>query len=156
MKLIHSPQHRVLVGLGYADAFQAADHVMEILEFEPIGLEGMEGSIIEALKRKKAPHVDLLPPEGGGFLMVSEFGADEAERANDLARQLVERLKLVPDPPLFRESTARARRAPFGNCARPDLARLRLPPALLPSGRVGTMPQWRRRNWAGTYATFAN
>src|SRR5258707_8078884 len=44
VKLIHSPQHRVLIGLGYEDAFHAADHVPEILEFGPIGLEGFEGS----------------------------------------------------------------------------------------------------------------
>ena len=29
--LVRSPQHRALVGLGYADAFEAADHVPEIL-----------------------------------------------------------------------------------------------------------------------------
>src|SRR5229473_3827614 len=36
LKLIHSPQHRALVGLGYSDAFCAADHVPEILQFHPI------------------------------------------------------------------------------------------------------------------------
>ena len=40
VKLIHSPQHRTLVGLGYKDAFAAADHVPEILKLQPIGLEG--------------------------------------------------------------------------------------------------------------------
>lgn len=53
LELIHSPQHRTLVGLGYEDAFHAADHVMAILEFQPIGLEGMEGSIIDGLKEEK-------------------------------------------------------------------------------------------------------
>src|SRR4029079_6137833 len=43
--LIESPQHRSLVGLGYADTFAAADHVMEILPFTPIGLEGFEGAM---------------------------------------------------------------------------------------------------------------
>src|SRR4029453_6028156 len=33
LKLINNPQHRSLVGLGYPDAFAAADHVPEILEF---------------------------------------------------------------------------------------------------------------------------
>jgi FAD/FMN-containing dehydrogenase/Fe-S oxidoreductase len=109
LQLIPSPQHRVLVGLGYADAFQAADHVMEILEFEPIGLEGMEGTIIDALKRKKAPNVDLLPP-GDGFLM-AEFGADDPQRASDLARQLVERLKHLTDPPVTKIYSASEARA---------------------------------------------
>jgi len=49
-RLISSPQHRSLVGLGYADAFAAADHVPEILAFDPIGLEGFEGAIIDGLR----------------------------------------------------------------------------------------------------------
>ena len=61
-----------------ADAFSAADHVPEILEFEPIGLEGFEGSIVDGLERKGAPHLELLP-EGRGFLLV-EFGSDDPAR----------------------------------------------------------------------------
>src|SRR5260370_32836833 len=59
LKLIHSPQHRVLVGLGYADAFHAADHVPEILEFGPIGLVRFEGSIVEGLLRQVAANLEL-------------------------------------------------------------------------------------------------
>ena len=100
VKLIHSPQHRVLVGLGYDDAFHAADHVPEILEFTPIGLEGFEGSIIDGLRRKGAPNLELLPP-GGGLLLV-EFGADDAQEANSAALRLMERLKNVSAPPGMR------------------------------------------------------
>src|SRR5438445_11165326 len=60
LSLIHSPQHRTLVGLGYSDAFLAADHVPEILSFEPIGLEGFEGSIIDGFRKKGAPNLELL------------------------------------------------------------------------------------------------
>jgi FAD/FMN-containing dehydrogenase/Fe-S oxidoreductase len=97
LKLIHSPQHRTLVGLGYKDAFEAADHVPEILEFYPIGLEGFEGSIVEGLRRRKAPNLELLP-EGRGFLLV-EFGADDPGQTQSVARQLVDRLQRVTDPP---------------------------------------------------------
>ena len=100
LKLIHNPRHKVLVGLGYKDAFFAADHVPEILEFEPIGFEGFEGTITEGLRRKGTPNVDLLP-EGGGVLLV-EFGSDDAEHAQELAAQLMNRLKQVPDPPVMR------------------------------------------------------
>ena len=86
VKLIHSPQQRSLVALGYKDAFEAADHVMEILELHPIGLEGMEGSIIDALKQRRAPNIELIP-EGGGFLLV-EFGADDPKEAQNLADNL--------------------------------------------------------------------
>jgi FAD/FMN-containing dehydrogenase len=49
--LVRSPQYRSLVGLGYADTYAAADHVMEILPFAPIGLEGFEGAMIDGLAR---------------------------------------------------------------------------------------------------------
>ena len=109
LKLIHSPQHRALVGLGYKDAFEAADHVPEILELCPIGLEGFEGSMIDGLARKGAPNLDLLP-EGRGFLLV-EFGSDDPSQSEDLARQLVERLKHVADPPSARIYTKKEARA---------------------------------------------
>ena len=75
VRLIPSPQHRALVGIGYPDAFVAADHVPEILSFEPIGFEGFEGSIVDGLRRKGAPNLDLLP-QGRGIVLV-EFGSDD-------------------------------------------------------------------------------
>jgi FAD/FMN-containing dehydrogenase/Fe-S oxidoreductase len=109
LKLIHSPRHRTLVGFGYKDAFLAADHVLEILELKPIGLEGFEGSIVDGLRRKGAPNLDLLP-EGGGYLLV-EFGSDDANHSRDLAQQLIERLKGVADPPTARLYTAKEAKA---------------------------------------------
>jgi FAD/FMN-containing dehydrogenase/Fe-S oxidoreductase len=109
LKLIPSPQHRVLVGLGYEDAFHAADYVPEILEFGPIGLEGFEGSIVDGLRKKGAPHLDLLPA-GGGYLLV-EFGADDAAEANRAALRLTDRLKNVSAPPSVRIYTSAEARA---------------------------------------------
>jgi len=100
LKLIHSPQHRTLIGLGYSDAFFAADHVPEILQFHPIGLEGFEGSIVDGLRRKGAPNLELLP-EGRGILLV-EFGADDPNEGHQLAIQLIDRLKKVRDAPNVR------------------------------------------------------
>ena len=109
LKLIHSPQHRALVGLGYPDAFFAADHVPEILRLRPIGLEGFEGSIVDRLQRKGAQDLDLLPA-GRGFLLV-EFGADDPNEAQQLAVELVDHLKQVsgaPNARLYSKSEARA------------------------------------------------
>jgi len=109
LKLIHSPQHRTLVGLGYEDAFSAADHVPEILRFRPIGLEGFEGSIVDGLQRKGAPNLDLLPA-GRGFLLV-EFGADDPNEAQQLAARLLDHMKQVrgaPNARLYSKSEARA------------------------------------------------
>jgi FAD/FMN-containing dehydrogenase/Fe-S oxidoreductase len=109
VKLIPSPQHRALVGIGYHDAFVAADHVPEILTFQPIGFEGFEGSIVDGLRRKGAPKLELLP-EGRGIVLV-EFGSDDAQHARSLAEQLMDRLKQMPDPPntrLYTPAEARA------------------------------------------------
>jgi FAD/FMN-containing dehydrogenase/Fe-S oxidoreductase len=109
LRLIHSPQHRALVGLGYKDAFLAADHVPEILPFQPIGLEGFEGSIVDGLQKKGAANLDLLP-EGRGILLV-EFGADDPDEARRRALELLDRLKNVADPPSSRLYTAKEARA---------------------------------------------
>jgi len=108
LKLIHSPQNRALVGLGYQDAFFAADHVPEILQFHPIALEGFEGTIVDGLQRKGAPNLELLP-EGRGILLV-EFGADDPNEPRHRAMQLIDRLKHVSEAPsarLYSESEAR-------------------------------------------------
>ena len=108
LTLIRSPQHRSLIGLGYPDAFAAADHVPEILEFHPIGLEGFEGSMVDGLRRKGAPHLDLVP-DGRGYLLV-EFGSDAAEEASQTAARFVEWVKRLPNGPSVRlYSTTEAR-----------------------------------------------
>src|SRR6202044_1820888 len=93
----------------YKDGFEAADHVMEILEFDPIGLEGFEGSIVEALRKKRAPNIELLP-EGGGFLLV-EFGGDDPAEVQETAKKLVERLNRLAGAPsarIYNPAEARA------------------------------------------------
>jgi FAD/FMN-containing dehydrogenase/Fe-S oxidoreductase len=100
VRLIESPQHRSLVGIGYSDAFSAADHVPEILPFGPIGLEGFEGTIVDGLKKKKAPHLELIP-EGRGILLV-EFGSNDPDEAEKTADKLIDTLKQTADPPNMR------------------------------------------------------
>jgi FAD/FMN-containing dehydrogenase/Fe-S oxidoreductase len=100
VKLIHNPQYRSLVGIGYKDTFEAADHVPEILKFGPIGFEGFEGSIVDGLRRKGMDGLELLP-EGRGIVMV-EFGAASRAEADRLALQLVKQLKLTAGSPNLR------------------------------------------------------
>src|SRR5439155_6764011 len=42
---------RVLVVLGYPSVYEAADHVMQIRAFRPIGLEGMDDVLIRDMKK---------------------------------------------------------------------------------------------------------
>jgi FAD/FMN-containing dehydrogenase/Fe-S oxidoreductase len=108
-RLIPSPQHRILVGLGYSDACAAADHVLEILEFDPIGLEGFEGVMVDALRRKGAPNLNLIP-DGQGILLV-EFGSDDPSEAGARAERLIARMQRLPRAPharLYSTEEARA------------------------------------------------
>ena len=83
--LKHSPQHRRLVVLGFADPFIAADYVPRVLTFHPIGLEGFDGLMVDYMLRKHLAVKDvLLLPEGRGFLLC-EFGADTGADADALA-----------------------------------------------------------------------
>jgi FAD/FMN-containing dehydrogenase/Fe-S oxidoreductase len=85
--LKHSPQHRRLVVLGFADPFIAADHVPAVLEHKPIGLEGFDGLLVDYMLRKHLAVEDvLLLPEGRGFLLC-EFGADSAEDVEAIAER---------------------------------------------------------------------
>ena len=109
VKLIHSPRYRALVGLGYADTFAAADHVPEILEFHPIGLEGFEGSMVDGLRKKGAPHLDLVPA-GRGYLLV-EFGSDTADDVDEAATRFVSWISQIRDGPSVRRYNANEARA---------------------------------------------
>ena len=81
----------------------------EILEFQPIGLEGFEGSLVDGLRKKGAPNLDLMP-EGRGYLLV-EFGFNDPEQARQTAEHFIERMEQLADPPNARLYTATEARA---------------------------------------------
>jgi FAD/FMN-containing dehydrogenase/Fe-S oxidoreductase len=105
LRLVKSPQHRIVVGLGFADAFIAADHVPLVLEHSPIALEGFDGLLLEFLRRKNmaTEQVKLLPA-GNGFLL-AELGADTEAEAQALAAQLAEAALSFPAKPSVRVYT---------------------------------------------------
>ncbi|HEX7003084.1 MAG TPA: FAD-binding and (Fe-S)-binding domain-containing protein [Trueperaceae bacterium] len=102
VKLVPQLPERALVVLGYPDIFSAADHVTEVMGTRPVGVEGMDDTLVGYMKRKGLhPHdVDLLP-EGGGWLLV-EYGADSQEEALRRARELAERFSEREDAPSVR------------------------------------------------------
>jgi FAD/FMN-containing dehydrogenase/Fe-S oxidoreductase len=85
LQLVRSPQFRTLVGVGFEDIFIAADFVPQLLTHPLIGLEGVDGLLLEALRRKQKSlsSLELLPP-GEGFLLC-EFGADSQASSDALA-----------------------------------------------------------------------
>ena len=103
-RLVASPPQRVLVVIGWPDIYICADHVPQIMEHRPIGLEGFDDIIVNA-SRRKGLNLDALAllPTGSGWLMV-EFGADSADEAEAQARHLMETLDrsaTTPDMRLF-------------------------------------------------------
>lgn len=86
LRLIPSPQKRILVAIGFPDVFIAADHVPEVLEYDPIALEGLDELFIGFVKRKNL-HADFVKklPEGRAWLF-AEFGADDPQGEDSAAR----------------------------------------------------------------------
>jgi len=88
LKLIPSPQHRALVLIGYEDAPTAADHVPEIMEFGPIGLETFDRRLVDnELRKGFKRHPELLP--GGEAWLLVEFGGERSEEADGQAEEMI-------------------------------------------------------------------
>jgi len=92
-RLVYSPPARSLLVIGYPTVYDAADHVPRVLEFGPIGLEGLDDLLIEAEKAKNLnPRGIKLLPEGGGWLF-AEFGGETRDEANEKARKAMDALR---------------------------------------------------------------
>jgi FAD/FMN-containing dehydrogenase/Fe-S oxidoreductase len=102
LNLVHSPPARSLLVLGYPDVYAAGDHVPEINESRPIGLEALDYKFIYDLRKKhlQLDHLKLLP-EGKGFLLV-EFGGETKAESDALARRLMARLKTRAGAPTMK------------------------------------------------------
>jgi FAD/FMN-containing dehydrogenase/Fe-S oxidoreductase len=88
VRLHPAPRVRVLVVLGYEDVVRAAESVPEVLQAEPIGLEGMDRFLVDNdyVRRSYRDTLALLPP-GNAWLLV-EFGGETLEEARERARRL--------------------------------------------------------------------
>src|SRR5207302_3927735 len=70
----------------------AADHAPDVLEFGPIGLEGVDDRLVEDMKIKRVHPEDIrLLPEGKGWLLC-EFGGQSKEEADAEARRCMKAL----------------------------------------------------------------
>lgn len=77
VQLMEAPHSRTLVVLGYPDVFEAADDVNRILDFKPIGLEGLDEFFVRNMKKRGLHLAEIAQlPEGQSWLLV-EFDAEE-------------------------------------------------------------------------------
>jgi FAD/FMN-containing dehydrogenase/Fe-S oxidoreductase len=101
-RLVESPQHRLLLVIGYPDVYQCADHVPDIMAHKPIGLEGFDDRLVSYSRLKGLnPKGLALLPEGGGWLL-AEFGANSPAEAEAQAQSLMAALTAGPAPPNMR------------------------------------------------------
>jgi FAD/FMN-containing dehydrogenase/Fe-S oxidoreductase len=109
VRLVHNPPKRALAVLGYPDIYRAADHIMDVLPYMPIGLEAMDARLYEHVHQKHDPHeryLALLPP-GCGWLF-AEFGGATADEAKEKAEELRRRLEKLPNAPSIKIVTDEA------------------------------------------------
>lgn len=92
LRLVESPQNRVLLVVGYPDVYVAADHVPEVVASGVIGLEGFDDVLVSNMRKKRLNprELDLLP-RGSGWLL-AEFGGATPHEAEEKARALLARL----------------------------------------------------------------
>src|SRR5581483_9313711 len=93
LNLVHSPAERVLALLAFEDVYKAADAVLEVLDYGPIGLEGIDHLLVEFIREKHLHPEDLeMLPRGHSWL-IAEFGADTADEAAAKAQRLIDGFK---------------------------------------------------------------
>ncbi len=138
VSLIYNHPERVLLVLGYPDVYRAADHLMEVLEFAPIALEGIDHRLYDNIQKKggeHSRHLKLLP-EGKGWLIV-QFGADTQEEAKETAQKLCEKLKAGGNPPSMKLLTDKSERDNLWNVREAALGATAFVP-----GEKDTWPGW--------------
>lgn len=102
LRLVWSPPARSLLVLGYPDVYSAADHIMEIREHKPIGLEGVDDHLVDDMKKCGIHPEDVeLLPAGGGWLLV-EFGGHTKAESDGKARKLMAELKRSSSSPTMK------------------------------------------------------
>jgi len=130
VRAVPRPKQLVLVTLGFADVYVAADAVPWILEHHPEALEGFDQQLVDFGRTKGLDAVRLLPT-GCAFLVVELGGAtlDEARGRGDALMQQARRepactgSTLLIDP-VERDSVWRLRESGLGSGApRPGFPR---------------------------------
>ncbi len=83
---------RTTAVVQYDELPDAAEHVSEILEWKPIGLEALDDVLFqdEKLEHMDALGLQKLPRAGKGAWLLVQFGADTAEEVRDVSRRFQE------------------------------------------------------------------
>ena len=99
VRLLHKPAAKCLVVLGFSDAYEAADRVVQIAEYNTTAIEGIDHVLVQSIKNKQMhlQYLDLLP-EGSGWLLV-EFSGESTDDCDAQAKRMMQALKCAANPP---------------------------------------------------------
>lgn len=98
-KLVSNPPARSLLVFGYPDIFMAADNVVEPVKFGPVGLEALDDTFMDYMKKKHMHPPDMsFMPEGSAWLLI-EFGGKDKAEADAHARRCMDEFKKRGNPP---------------------------------------------------------
>ena len=137
VKLQHYIKERVLLVLGYPSAYEAGDHVPEVMKHKPTGCEGIDHKLIGYMEKKGMHPKDIqMLPEGKGFLFV-EFGDDTKKGAEAQARKLMDELKGKDDAPSIKLFTKEWEKKHLWNVREAGLGATARVPGMAP-----THPGW--------------
>lgn len=101
-RLVTHPRERVLVVLGFATIFEAADCVPDLLPLGPIAMEGLDDGIIHGLRDLGLRLNDIAElPAGNAWLMI-EFGAQQRHEAIAAAERAVAVAARLDSTPSYR------------------------------------------------------
>ncbi|MBC5803715.1 MAG: FAD-binding protein [Candidatus Eremiobacteraeota bacterium] len=99
VRLVHSPPAHSLVVLGYPDIYSAGDHVPDVLQHKPIGLEAVDDVLVADMKTIGLHPGDLdLLPSGNGWLL-AEFGGETKDESDGKAQALMHALEAADGAP---------------------------------------------------------
>jgi FAD/FMN-containing dehydrogenase/Fe-S oxidoreductase len=99
LRLVHSPPNRSLLVLGYPSIYEAGDHVPQILEQGPIGLEGIDHELIRDMKLRGMHPQDIPMLPGGKGWLLAEFGGDTSEESHSKAERAMHAINESDNPP---------------------------------------------------------
>src|SRR5437763_20220 len=100
--LVDNPAVCSLLVFGCDDIFEAADLVVPIAAFGPIGLEALDDTFIDYMKKKglHPPNLEMLP-DGHAWLLI-EFGGRNKAEADTRARRCMDDFQGRPHAPRMR------------------------------------------------------
>ena len=94
VKIVPRPKEIVLVVLGFADIFVAADNVPWLLQHRPEALEGFDHNLVDFGEEKGLPGLRLLP--NGGAYLIAELGGSTPDEARARGEEMVRQAQNTP------------------------------------------------------------